>query len=127
MYPGRVTKFQQARLDAAYAKADREAALRAQNGRCKYCLCRLSYKTATRDHVVARAVGGSDFKENIVAACSRCNRVKAHLPVKTFVRMITQPRSGEPMVFRMVWVDRRVNQALIELEKNVMRRVGRRQ
>lgn len=126
MYPGRLTKFQQAKLDAAFAKSDREAALRAQNGRCKYCLCQLSYKTATRDHVKARAVGGTDERNNIVACCVRCNVVKGKTPVTLFTRMITRPISGEPMRYRLIWVDRRLNAALIELEKNVMRRVGRR-
>lgn len=119
------TAYRQRKLDAAFARADREAALRKQNGRCKYCLCQLSYKTATRDHVVSRATGGLDHRNNIVAACLRCNSLKGSMPVKTFVRMITFPETGEPMAFRMVWFDRRLNRALDEMERNVLRAVGR--
>jgi hypothetical protein len=121
----RLSRFQQAKLDAAFARADRESALRAQDGQCKYCLCKLTYKTATRDHVKARSVGGLDERNNIVAACLRCNRIKGSLPVKLFIRLITYPLPGESMVYRMIWFDRRLNHALNKMEKNVMRAVGR--
>ncbi|MCO5730132.1 HNH endonuclease signature motif containing protein [Rhizobium sp. SSA_523] len=119
-----ITLFQQRKLDAAFAKADREAALRKQDGRCKYCLCKLTYKNVTRDHVVARAMGGLDHRDNIVAACARCNRAKGKLSVKLFVRMVSFPQPGEPMAFRMIWFDRRLNKALDEMETNVFRAVG---
>jgi len=121
----RLTTHQQRKLDAAFARADREAALRKQDGCCKYCLCKLTYKSATRDHVVARAAGGLDHSDNIVASCLPCNRLKGKMPVKQFVRMITFPQPGEPIAFRMVWVDRRLNKALMEMEKNVFRATGR--
>lgn len=120
----RISACQQRKLDAAFAKADREAALRKQDGRCKYCLCKLTYKNVTRDHVVSRAAGGSDHRENIVAACARCNGLKGKMPAKQFVRMITSPQSGEPMPYRMIWVDRRINKALDEMEANVFRAMG---
>ena len=120
----RATRYQQSKLDAAFAKADREAALRKQDGRCKYCLCKLSYKNVTRDHVVARASGGSDHRNNLVAACLRCNGAKGKMPVKLFVRMIMFPQRGELMSFRMIWFDRRLNKALDEMEANVFRAVG---
>lgn len=120
----RFTHFQRAKLDAAFARADREAALRKQNGRCKYCFGKLTYKNVTRDHVKARATGGLDDRNNIVAACERCNRLKGKMPVKQFLRMITFPHSGEPIAFRLVWVDRRLNKALDEMEKNLFRYVG---
>ncbi|WP_166096850.1 HNH endonuclease [Rhizobium flavescens] len=120
----RLTAYQQRKLDSAFARADREAALRKQDGRCKYCLCQLTYKTVTRDHVISRAAGGLDHRNNIVASCARCNSVKGRMPVKLFVRMITSPEPGEPMVFRMIWFDRRLNHALDEMERNVFRAVG---
>lgn len=119
------TAYRQRKLDNAFARADREAALRKQDGRCKYCLCKLSYKAVTRDHVIPRAAGGLDHRNNIVAACLRCNRLKGKMPVKDFIRMITSPESGEPMAFRMVWFDRRLNKALDDMERNVLRAVGR--
>lgn len=119
----RSSKHQLKKLDAAFARADREAALREQNGRCKYCLDPLTYKQATRDHVVPRSAGGLDHKSNTVASCAPCNETKRSMPVDQFVRMISEPRSGEPMKFRMIWVSRQLNKALIELEKRVMKRV----
>lgn len=121
----RLSRYQQQKLDTAFARADREAALRKQNGRCKYCLCKLNYKNVTRDHVIARATGGLDHRDNIVAACAPCNHAKGKMPVKLFIRMITDPRPGEPMLYRMIWFDRRLNAALDEMERNVFRAVGR--
>lgn len=119
-----LTKYQQARLDQAFAKADREAALRKQDGLCKYCLCRLSYRTVTRDHVKPRSAGGGDNRNNVVAACAPCNRAKGSIPFADFMRLITDPRPGEPFVFRMIWVDRRLNAALHRMRKNLLRAVG---
>jgi 5-methylcytosine-specific restriction endonuclease McrA len=120
----RLSRYQQARLDAAFARADRESALRKQDGRCKYCLCKLTYKNVTRDHVVSRATGGLDHRNNIVAACLRCNRLKGSMSVKLFLRLITHPLPGEHLVYRMIWFDRRLNIALDEMEANVFRAVG---
>lgn len=120
----RPTSYRQKKLEAAFAKADREAALRKQDGRCKYCLCKLTYKNVTRDHVISRAAGGSDHRDNIVAACAPCNRAKGSMSIKLFLRLITSPQPGEPMQFRLIGVDRRLNKALMEMEKNVFRAMG---
>lgn len=120
-YRGRISDYQQAKLDRAFARADREAALRKQNGRCEYCLCELSYKTATRDHVRPRSDGGSDGRNNIVAACNRCNQLKGAMPVKKFTRMVRFPERGEPIAFRLAWMDRRINAALMRMKKNLER------
>jgi len=117
-----LTAYQQRRLDAAFARADRAAALKKQEGRCKYCLCELTAKTVTRDHVRPRSPGGSDQRNNIVAACGRCNRLKGSISVERFMRLITDPRPGEPVVYRLIWMDRRINQALVRLHRNLMRR-----
>ncbi|CCF19105.1 protein of unknown function [Pseudorhizobium banfieldiae] len=124
MRHGRATQYQQRKLEAAFAKADREAALRKQDGRCKYCLVRLTYKNVTRDHVIARATGGLDHRNNIVAACERCNKAKGMMSVKLFMRLITFPRPGEDIRYRMIWFDLRINRALMEMEKNVFKAVG---
>lgn len=119
------TRYQQSKLDRAFAKADREAALRKQQGRCAYCLDLLNYRTVTRDHVQPRKHGGLDHRGNIVAACAPCNRLKGHMPYDLFMRMISEPRRGEPMEYRMVWVSRRLNTALIGMERNLDRFFGR--
>lgn len=120
----RLTRFQQKKLDAAFARADREAALRAQDGRCAYCLTPLTYKSVTREHRVPRSAGGSDNRENIAASCAPCNKLKGSLPEKQFKRLIHEPRRGEPIAHRLVWVDYRLNLALMRLERNIKRRMG---
>lgn len=46
------------------------------------------------------------------------------MSVKQFVRLISMPQPGEPMLFRLIGVDRRLNAALIQMEKNVFRAMG---
>ncbi|MEN5275811.1 HNH endonuclease signature motif containing protein [Brucella sp. TWI432] len=122
----RATRFQQRKLDAAFARADREAALRKQGGKCAYCLSRLTLKTATRDHIIPRSAGGLDHRNNIVAACEPCNKLKGSTPLALFLRMISRPRPGEPMKYRLVWFSRQIEKRLDVMEKRVMRSVGRR-
>ncbi len=53
------------------------------DGRCAYCSRRVIRRSrpgpcrqnhATRDHVVPRRAGGTDTLDNVVLACSGCNR-----------------------------------------------------
>jgi hypothetical protein len=45
----------------------------------------------THDHIIARALGGSDTHENTQTMCSHCNNAKSHLELS----LISQIRSGE--------------------------------
>lgn len=54
------------------------------NWECQYCHCRLTLRTATKDHVQATANGGQNVIENMVAACKRCNNLKADMPLRKF-------------------------------------------
>ncbi len=45
---------------------------------CQYCAERLPPKALTFDHVIPRSMGGKTSWENIVAACTSCNRRKAN-------------------------------------------------
>lgn len=120
-----LSRYRQKKLDAAFARAQRVAALKAQDGRCAYCLDPLTAKQATRDHVRSRASGGLDHSSNIKAACQPCNSTKGCMPYDLFMRMITSPKPGEPWVFRMIWVSRRLNRALMRMEKNLSKATGR--
>lgn len=123
--PGRgLSRHQQRKLDAAFERADREAALRKQRGRCKYCLCKLSLQTVTRDHVIPRSAGGSNQSHNIVAACEPCNRAKGSMPVKDFEKKVASPTYDDPIWIWMRHMDYRINKALITLEKRILRRMG---
>lgn len=61
----------------------------AQGWRCYYCGCEVFEErgwsdSATLDHVVPRARGGTDARDNLVVACALCNEVKADHDAKTF-------------------------------------------
>lgn len=92
----------------------REAAYRAQGGRCFYCRCPMWQNQAERDqlvranhltsnqarrlrctaeHLVAKRDGGPNGRDNIVAACWLCNqrrhRRKNPLTWQEFLRLVT--------------------------------------
>ena len=60
-------------------RALKHATLRDCGRRCVYCAVPLAPDSATLDHVYPRARGGPDVAGNVVAACLRCNRLKADL------------------------------------------------
>jgi len=68
-------------------RALKHATLRDCGRRCVYCAVPLALEAATLDHVYPRARGGPDVAGNVVAACVRCNRMKADLlPSEFFLR-----------------------------------------
>lgn len=50
-----------------------------QEGRCAYCHDYLLFSQTTIDHVVPRAAGGTNKRENLVVACTGCNKRKADM------------------------------------------------
>lgn len=50
----------------------RQSAYQAQNGLCIYCRQPMG-RRATAEHLKARQEGGTDRRDNIAAACVRCN------------------------------------------------------
>src|SRR3954470_18708158 len=74
-------------LPAQQKKAIKHAAMRDCGHRCVYCATHLDYSRATLDHVYPLAKGGAHDPGNVVAACPRCNRLKADmLPAEFFMR-----------------------------------------
>lgn len=68
-------------------RAIKLATLRDCGRRCVYCASQLEYAGTTLDHVFPLAKGGAHTHGNVVAACPRCNRLKADmLPVEFFMR-----------------------------------------
>ena len=49
---------------------------------CQYCNKRFHEKELTLDHVVPRSKGGPTEWENVVAACTKCNQIKANYYLK---------------------------------------------
>lgn len=115
---------QMAKLDRAFMRAWRDDARKDQDGECAYCCDRISTSGATADHVIARATYGKDQRNNIVASCQPCNRLKGHMQVAIFKRMIESPRPGEPIEFRLVNARLRINRALKKFDKTVRRAIG---
>ncbi len=77
--------------EASYAArlAWRSSHVDTQNGRCAYCHRRMvaggrQALRPTLDHVVPLGTGGEDRFDNTVAACLRCNSLKAGMTVAEF-------------------------------------------
>lgn len=48
------------------------------NPTCWWCNCRLDEETATTDHLIPLARGGTDSPTNRVLSCGPCNRARGH-------------------------------------------------
>jgi 5-methylcytosine-specific restriction endonuclease McrA len=65
----------------------KRATMRDCGRRCVYCAAPLEFSIATLDHVYPLAHGGAHTPGNVVAACTRCNRLKGDmLPGEFFAR-----------------------------------------
>lgn len=80
--------YQLVRLDKAFLRAHRTESLSTQAYCCKYCYEPLTVRNATADHKRARAIGGNNSRDNIVAACSDCNSLKGALSTQEFMDRI---------------------------------------
>ncbi|MEI9428711.1 HNH endonuclease [Mesorhizobium sp. Cs1299R1N3] len=115
---------QQQKLDVAFLRAYRDDARASQESLCDYCRDKITARTATADHVEPKAAFGKDHRNNIVAACGHCNRTKGHMPAKLFRRMIEEPKSGEPLVFRCINARLRINRRLELMEKRIVKAIS---
>lgn len=77
-------------------KVLRQELVQSQNMRCKYCLTPITFKTATIDHVRPKSQSGPTTRENVVAACVACNRLKKDMNIGEFNRLIRKPPKGQP-------------------------------
>lgn len=67
------------------------------NFTCQYCGKRLSFRTATKDHLIPLSKGGTNTIENIVSSCKHCNLLKSNLSLDEFtkkynLRLLNKPR-----------------------------------
>ena len=65
-------------------RAIKRAMMRDCSRRCVYCASALELEVATIDHVFPLAKGGVHDPGNLVAACSRCNRLKGDMLPTSF-------------------------------------------
>jgi len=61
-----------------------------QNWRCCWCGQHMSeqpnkHNSVTREHIVPKSQGGSEDRDNIAAACNRCNSQRGTLSVEEFM------------------------------------------
>ncbi|PWJ88414.1 HNH endonuclease [Mesorhizobium loti] len=114
-----LNRYQQGKLDAAFRRSFREDARREQKSFCAYCDEPLTARTATADHRQPRAAFGLDHRNNIVAACDPCNKLKGHMPEQQFRKALEAPVSGRPLAFWLAWSRRRINRRLRLMEKRL--------
>ena len=69
------------RIPKAKVSYSKRAVLERDRYECQYCGKKLTYRTATIDHVLPRALGGETNFFNTVAACHKCNNRKADKPL----------------------------------------------
>lgn len=82
----------------AYSK---RAVLERDNFECQYCRERLTFRTATIDHVVPRAKGGQTNFHNTVTSCNPCNNRKADkLLSQTPLELKRKPYKPQKQVYR---------------------------
>ena len=62
------------------------------NFQCQYCSVDLTSREATLDHVIPRSQGGRTSWENLVCACSACNRKKGgKTPQEARMQLLKKP------------------------------------
>ncbi len=74
--------------DSRKMAAQRDELVYQQRGLCAYCDRPFGsdggFRRPTLDHVVPLALGGSNTKDNKVAACAECNTQKGHMSAEAF-------------------------------------------
>lgn len=87
----------------AHVPLTRRAIFARDHGRCAYC----GGTANSVDHVVPRSRGGRHQWDNVVAACSRCNRVKADRSVAELGwRLRSTPRQPTGSAWRILGTGR---------------------
>jgi 5-methylcytosine-specific restriction endonuclease McrA len=77
----------------------RKGVLARDNHRCAYC----GAPATSLDHVIPKSRGGAHVWENVVAACSRCNHLKADRAVSDLGwRLRTVPRAPSGAAWRIL-------------------------
>ena len=68
---------------------------------CQYCGKRT--QSLTLDHVIPRRLKGPHTWENVVAACSRCNLMKAgRTPEEAHMKLVRIPKIAQPNPYRIL-------------------------
>lgn len=63
---------------------NRNKAAERQGWHCYYCTAPMTVETCTADHLIPVCKGGTDRKDNIVAACVKCNSRKREMTAEEY-------------------------------------------
>lgn len=86
----------------------RYLAIQRQNSQCAYCGTPITYFDSEMDHIVPRkGIGSTNTRDNLVAACSRCNRSKSNLPFAVWAATCGIPEVSVGSAVERVkfWID----------------------
>lgn len=75
-------------LNNNVGKAKRDAVLRRDRYRCRYCKMTLPPTRLTIDHLTPLSKGGSNANGNLVACCQDCNSDKDSLTFDEYMRLL---------------------------------------
>ena len=67
-----------------------------ENGRCFYCLRRITGRMQCIDHVHPRAHMGLNSYRNLVSTCMECNSRKGEMPATDFLRWLYREQRLTP-------------------------------
>lgn len=85
---------QRFKLSGRVSRADviRYSAVERQNGQCGYCGEQITFLTTELDHIVPRrGKGSTNRRDNLMAVCERCNRLKENIPFATWAEKCAIP------------------------------------
>lgn len=112
------------RGDNWWLRVARDNALTKQGYRCIYCLGRLSRSEATADHYRSRKKHGTDFHDNIVAACFNCNQAKGAMHGDEFRRLLKKDPPDAHYRIHLVASLRRIELRSQRAQKRILALVG---
>ena len=83
-------------IDFLRTRALRKSIHARENGRCFYCLRRITARMQCLDHVHPRAHMGLNSYRNLVSTCLECNSRKGEMPAKDFLRWLYREQRLTP-------------------------------
>lgn len=75
-------------MSAAKKRVKRQTLIKRSGAKCFYCERKIRPAELTLDHVVPKALGGSNRLDNLRLACRPCNQKKADMPPHIFIGLV---------------------------------------
>jgi hypothetical protein len=82
MFPSVIRLSVMTSIPRRVQQLSRKNILARDHNMCQYCDTKFHPSELTLDHIVPRSKGGRDTWDNLVAACSACNKKKADMSVE---------------------------------------------